>query len=56
MNDSDNRNGGVMAQDLELVLPDAVSEIDGVKYVRYDAVIGLLVEAVKELNTKIQRN
>ncbi len=43
------RNGGVMAQDIEKVLPDAVSEIDGVKYVRYDAVVGLLVEAVKEL-------
>lgn len=51
-----NRNGGIMAQDLEKVLPDAVSEINGVKFVRYDAVVGLLVEAVKELNAKIQEN
>jgi len=30
-------------------LPDAVTEKDGIKYVKYDAVIGLLVSAVKEL-------
>jgi len=48
-----NRNGGVMAQDLEQVLPDAVSDINGVKYVRYDAVIGLLVNAVNELQEKV---
>ena len=45
----ENRHGGIMAQDLENVLPDAVTEVDGVKMVRYDAVIGLLIEAVKEL-------
>ena len=54
--DPSNRNGGIMAQDLEKVLPDAVSNVHGVKYVRYDAVIGLLIEAVKELNRKIQEN
>lgn len=53
-NQLDNRNGGIMAQDLESVLLDAVSEHDGVKYVRYDAVIGLLVEAIKELNHKFE--
>ena len=47
------RNGGVMAQDLEKVLPDAVFEKDGVKYVKYDAVIGLLVSAVGELSKKV---
>ncbi len=52
-NEPSNRNGGVMAQDLEKVLPDAVSEINGVKYVRYDAVIGLLVNAVNELARKV---
>lgn len=49
----ESRNGGVMAQDLEQVLPDAVTEIDGVKFVRYDAVIALLVNAVNELREKI---
>ncbi len=51
-NDPANRNGGIMAQDLEKVLPDAVSEIDGVKYVRYDAVVALLINAVNELARK----
>ena len=55
-NDPATRNGGIMAQDLETVLPDAVSEIGGIKYVRYDAVVGLLIEAVKELNRRIQEN
>jgi hypothetical protein len=55
-NEPDNRNGGIMAQDLEKVLPNAVSEVNGVKMVRYDAVVGLLVEAIKELNEKIQEN
>lgn len=49
------RNGGVMAQDLEKVLPDAVFETeDGMKAVRYDAVIGLLVSAVRELSEKLE--
>lgn len=53
-NSPDNRNGGIMAQDLEGVLPDAVSEINGIKFVRYDAVVALLVNAVKELDEKIE--
>ena len=51
-NSPDNRNGGVMAQDLEEVLPDAVSEINGMKFVRYDAVVALLVQAINELNPR----
>lgn len=49
------RNGGVMAQDLEKVLPEAVVEMDGIKYVKYDAVIGLLVNAVKELSDQVKQ-
>lgn len=52
-NSPDNRNGGIMAQDLEEVLPDAVSEINGIKFVRYDAVVGLLVNAINELKEKM---
>lgn len=52
-NEPDNRNGGIMAQELEKVLPDAVSEINGIKYVRYDAVIALLVNAMNELARKV---
>lgn len=50
----DDKNGGVMAQDLEKVLPDAVYKTDsGFSAVKYDAVIGLLVNAVKELSSKV---
>jgi hypothetical protein len=48
-----NRHGGIIAQDLEKVLPDAVIEVDGIKKVDMNAVIGLLVEAVKELSGKV---
>jgi hypothetical protein len=40
---------GVVAQDVEAVLPEAVSTgADGYKSVRYDNLIALLIEAVKE--------
>ena len=45
----DRRHGGIIAQDLEKVLPDAVTEKDGIKQVDMNAVIGLLVNAVNEL-------
>ena len=58
------RSAGVIAQELLEVLPEAVKEKelslqspDGKKYyvVEYDAVTGLLVEAIKEMNTKIKQ-
>lgn len=50
----DRRHGGVMAQDLEKVLPDAVTEKNGIKQVDMNAVIGLLVNAVNELSEQIR--
>lgn len=47
------RDGGVIAQELEKVLPEAVVEIDRIKYVKYEAVIALLVNAVNELSRKV---
>ena len=41
---------GVIAQDVERVLPDAVIEVNGYKTVNYNGIIGALVEAVKELS------
>lgn len=55
-NDPEKRNAGIMAQDLEKVLPEAVFEKDGVKHVRFDAIAALLVEAFKELKQQIQNN
>ena len=46
-------SAGVIAQDVERVMPEAVVEMGGVKHVNYAGVIGLLVEAVKELAGKI---
>ncbi len=46
------KTAGVIAQDVEKVLPEAVIEINGIKYVNYNAVIGLLINAVNELQRK----
>ncbi len=48
------RAGGVMAQDLEKIIPDAVTDVGGVKCVNMNAVIGLLVNAVKELKAEVR--
>ena len=46
---------GFVAQDLAKVLPDAVmKDEEGYYAVNYDAVIPLLVEAVKELDSQVQ--
>lgn len=48
---SDNsQDVGLLAQDVERALPEAVQEVDNVKSVNYNGIIGLLVEAVKELS------
>ncbi len=56
----DNRRiTGVIAQELETVLPEAVYEIDDDEFggkskaVRYGNVIGLLIEAIKELKAEV---
>lgn len=46
---------GVIAQELEQVLPEAVYETpDGKKAVRYDNTVALLIEAIKELQQQVQ--
>ncbi|KKK65940.1 hypothetical protein LCGC14_2969100, partial [marine sediment metagenome] len=46
-------NIGVIAQDVEKIFPDAVHEINGVKRVNYEALIGLLIEVVKDQQKQI---
>ena len=55
INDADKRrHAGVIAQDVEKVLPEAVKEMsDGVKHVAYGNLIGLLIEAIKEQQNQI---
>lgn len=47
---SNTRSASIMAQDLETVLPEGVSEVDGVKCIHIPAVVALLVDAVNELS------
>ena len=47
---------GVIAQEVEAVLPDAVRDRDdGYKGVNYEKLIPLLIQAIKELNEKVDR-
>ena len=55
------KSAGIIAQELEKVLPEAVNEkklalIDGKKYkaVEYDAIHGLLIQAIKELKDELR--
>lgn len=52
---TDNHSAGVIAQELETVLPYLVSNSGGVKSVNYTAIIGVLIEAVKELSDKVNK-
>lgn len=50
------RQAGVIAQDVESVLPEAVvTNPDGYKSVNYSAVVALLVNAVNELHGEVER-
>jgi len=47
---------GVIAQEIESILPQIVTNRDnGYKAVQYEKIIPLLIEAIKELSTKIDR-
>jgi hypothetical protein len=52
--DTKERNTGLVAQDVEAVLPEAVSEIDGIKTLAYGNLMGLMVQAIKELRAEIE--
>ena len=47
-----NHSSGVIAQELEKVLPFLVTEIEGTKTVNYLGIIGYLINAVQELSKK----
>ena len=46
---------GVIAQEIEAILPELVSEVDDKKSVNYNAIIGFLIQAVKELSDKVEK-
>lgn len=51
------KDTGVIAQDVEKVLPEVVQHRDnGYMAVKYEKMMGLLIEAIKELNTKVDNS
>ena len=52
--DTGNLSSGVIAQELENVLPHLVKETNGIKSVNYDGIIAYLIGAVKELTKKVK--
>ena len=53
MSDGNRRYAGLIAQDVEKVLPEAVHEVEDHKVLDYNGTIGLLVEAIKELKEEV---
>jgi hypothetical protein len=54
LEDKERRYAGVIAQEIEAVLPEAVGGDEDIKTVDYNATIALLIEAVKELTDKVK--
>lgn len=52
--DTGNREVGVVAQELELVLPEAVVTVNGIKTVDYGRITALLIEGIKELRNELR--
>jgi hypothetical protein len=50
----DRRHIGLIAQEVQEVLPEVVSEIHGNQYldVDYSSILSLLIESINELNTR----
>jgi hypothetical protein len=45
----------LLAQDIEKVFPELVSEINGIKSVNYQGLVPVLINALKEQDDKISR-
>lgn len=51
--DSGKKSYGVIAQEIEEILPNVVDTVDGKKSVEYHSIIAFLVKAVKELSSRV---
>ena len=49
------RSSGLLSQDVEKVQPSLVTEVDGVKTLAYGNMMGLVVEAIKEIDDKLSQ-
>jgi hypothetical protein len=54
LDDKEQRYAGVIAQEIEAVLPEAVRDLGNIKAVDYNATIALLIQAVKELRDEVE--
>ena len=55
LNDSENINIGMIAQEVESIIPEVVTEDkDGFKGLQYQNIVSLLVESIKELKKEIE--
>ena len=52
--ENDEKSVGVIAQEVEAILPELVKGEEGKKSVNYSGLIGVLVEAVKELSARVE--
>ena len=52
--DNGNKNIGLVAQEVEQILPEVVKEDSGLKSINYSSIVGVLVEAIKEQQTEIE--
>ena len=50
---NDGHDIGLIAQEVEKVYPEMVTEKDGIKHIRYQKLIPLLLSAVKDLNDRL---
>lgn len=48
------KSSGVIAQQIEQILPHLVNENEGIKSVNYDGIIAYLIESIKELSKRIE--
>ena len=54
--DTNNPSMGVLAQDVEKIFPELVFTANNKKTVNYSGLIAVLIECVKELNLKVEKN
>jgi hypothetical protein len=47
------RDLGVIAQEVQKILPELVTEVDGILRVSYDSFIGLIIESIKEIRAEV---